>query len=290
MKRKHVWKWVALTLSVALFAAGCGKAPENQNNAAPSQPSAGQTQDKPAEASNLLEQVKKNGKMKVGLMGTYPPYNFMNDKHEIDGFDADIAKEIGKQLGVQVEFVPTEWAGMIEGLQKGKFDVVISQMTITEERKKAMDFSQPYIKNAVNIIVNEDNTTIHKLEDLKGHKVGVGLGTNDEKFLREVALPKVGPFDILTYNDVITSLMDLNTGRIDATLNNLYALKPLVDKNHFKIKAVGEPIKVDEAGIAVRKNNPEFLKAIDDALTKIKSDGTYNQIFKKWFGEEPKQG
>lgn len=284
--KKHTWKLVPFILSIALFAVGCGKAAEPQSNTAqPQQPAA---QEQPADKGNLLEQIKQSGKLKVGLMGTYPPYNFLNEQKQVDGFDADIAKEIAKQLGVEAEFFPTEWSGMIEGLQKSKFDVVISQMTITEERKQALDFSQPYIKNAVKIIVKEDNNTINKLEDLKGTKVGVGLGTNDEKFLREVALPKVGQFEIATYNDVITSLMDLNTGRIDATLNNLYALKPLVDQNHLKIKAVGEPIKEDEAGIAVRKNNPEFLKAIDDALAKIKADGTYNQIFKKWFGEEPK--
>ena len=71
------------------------------------------------------------------------------------------------------------------------------------------------------------------------------------------------------------------------TINNLYALKPIVDKNGFKIKAVGEAIKADKAGIAVRKDNPELLAAINDALAKIKADGTYNAIFKKWFGEEP---
>ncbi len=288
MKRKSAWSVISMVLSVALFAAGCGTAPGNQNAAQPAQPSAEQPQNQ-AGAGNLLDQVKKSGKLKVGLMGTYPPYNFINDKHEVDGFDADIAKAVAKELGVAAEFVPTEWAGMIEGLQKSKFDAVISQMTITEDRKKALDFSQPYIVNTVNVIVKEDNQTITKLEDLKGHKVGVGLGTNDEQYLREVALPKVGKFEIATYNDVITSLMDLNTGRIDATINNLFALKPLVDKNHFKIKAVGDPLKQDEAGIAVRKNNPEFLKAIDDALAKIKTDGTYKEIFKKWFGVEPKE-
>ncbi len=176
---------------------------------------------------------------------------------------------------------------MIEGLLKGKFDTVISQMTITEDRKKTMDFSQPYITNTIKVIVSEKNTTIHGLEDLKGKKVGVGLGTNDEKYLREVAIPKLGQFEIVTYNDVITSLMDLNTGRIDATINNMFALKPLIEKNNLKIKAVGDPIKKDQAGIAVRKGNPEFLKAIDDALTEMKSDGTYARIHKKWFGVEP---
>lgn len=95
-----------------------------------------------AAASQLL--VK--GKLVVGLMGTYPPYNFLNSSHEVDGFDADIAKEVARRIGLDAQFIPTEWSGMIEGLLKGKFDVVISQMTITDDRKKVMDFSQPYMK------------------------------------------------------------------------------------------------------------------------------------------------
>ncbi|MOA41616.1 Cystine-binding periplasmic protein precursor [compost metagenome] len=100
-------------------------------------------------------------------------------------------------------------------------------------------------------------------------------------------MPKYGPFEIKTYNDVITSLKDLDVGRIDATINNLYALKPLVDQNGFKIKAVGEPIKSDQAGIALRKENPELRDAVNKALADMKSDGTYETIFKKWFGEAP---
>jgi cystine transport system substrate-binding protein len=148
------------------------------------------------------------GALTVGLMGTYPPYNFLNATHQVDGFDADIAKEVAKRLGMQVKFVPTEWSGMVEGLLKGKFDAVISQMTITDDRKKVMDFSQPYMKNPVNVIVRADNTSITGLSSLKGKRVGVGLGTNDEAWLRNVAIPQVGQFTIATYDDVITSLKD----------------------------------------------------------------------------------
>ena len=235
----------------------------------------------------LLDQIKQAGTLKVGLMGTYPPYNFLNDKNEVDGFDADIAKEVAKRIGVKVEFITNEWSGIIAGLEKGKFDIVVSQMTITEERKKTMDFSEPYIKNAVNVIVKDDNKTIKSVEDFKGKKIGVGLGTNDEKYLREKAIPTVGKFDIITYNDVVTTLFDLNTGRIDATVNNLFAIKPLVEKNNLKIKAVGSPIKEDYAGMAIRKGNPEFLEAIDKALADMKNDGTYKQIYVKWFDVEP---
>lgn len=259
---------VSVVMLFALMLAGCGSKSENGSD-------------------NLLEQIKKDGVIKVGLMGTYAPYNFLNDNKEIDGFDADIAKDIAKRIGVEVEFAPQDFSGLIPSLKASKIDAIISQVTITDERKEQVDFSQPYIRNDVKIIVQEDNNTITKLEDFKGKNIGVGLGTNDESYLRNEVLPKVGDFTIKTYDDVITSLQDLDSNRIDGTINNLYALKPIVEKNGFKIKAVGEPIKSDYAGVAVRKDNPELLAAIDKALTDMKADGTYNTIFKKWFGEEP---
>lgn len=273
---------VSLILMVVLSA--CGAKSGTGGNAASTPASSGNGA---AKADNLLAKVKNSGTLKIGLMGTYAPYNFLNDKKEIDGFDADIAKEIAKRLGVKVEFAPQEFSALIPSLQANKIDAIISQVTITDERKQQIDFTQPYITNEVKIIVRQDNNTITKLDDFKGKNIGVGLGTNDETYLRKEVLPKVGDFNIKTYDDVITSLQDLSAGRIDGTINNLYALKPVVDKNGFKIKAVGQAIKADKAGIAVRKNNPEFLAALDKALADIKADGTYKTIFKKWFGEEP---
>ncbi|MGZ9583334.1 transporter substrate-binding domain-containing protein [Paenibacillus marinisediminis] len=237
--------------------------------------------------ANSLETIKQNGKMVIGMMGTYPPYNFMNEQKQIDGYDADIAREVAKRLGVEAEIVTGEFSGLIEGLQRNKFDALVSQVTITEDRKKSMDFSDPYIKNAVSVVVKADNNEIKSVDDFKGKKIGVGLGTNDEKYLRDVVQPKVGEFEIVTYNDVFTSLMDLNTGRIDATINNLFALKPLADKNNMQIKTVGEPIKEDVAGIAIRKDQPELLAAINKALADMKADGTLASIHQKWFGVAP---
>ncbi|MEO2206028.1 transporter substrate-binding domain-containing protein [Paenibacillus pabuli] len=276
-KMRKSWMLTAILLMVVLVVSACGSKTTDSGSG------------NEAKASNELEQIKSAGTMKVGMMGTYAPYNFLNDKKEMDGFDADIAREVAKRLGVEVEFVSQEFSGLIPSLQSKKIDAVISQMTITDERKQALDFSEGYITNQVKIIVKSDNNDITKLEDFKGKTIGVGLGTNDETYLRNEVLPKVGDFTIKTYDDVISSLKDLNAGRIDATINNLYALKPIVDANGFDIKAVGEPIKSDQAGIAVRKNNPELVAALNDALQGMKDDGTYNTIFKKWFGEEPAQ-
>jgi L-cystine transport system substrate-binding protein len=289
ISKKSLFLTFTALLVLTLALVGCGSK-ANKDQGASNTASAPASESAPASgasAADLLAQVKSSGVLKVGLMGTYAPYNFLNDKKEIDGFDADIAKEVAKRLGVKAEFAPQDFSGLIPSLQAGNIDVIISQVTITDERKQQIDFTQPYITNSVKIIVKQDNNSITKLEDFKGKKIGVGLGTNDETYLRKEVLPKVGNFEIKTYDDVITSLADLNAGRIDGTINNMYALKPVIEKNGFKIKAVGEPIKSDKAGIAVKKGNPQFLAALDKALTDIKADGTYNTIFKKWFGEEP---
>lgn len=239
--------------------------------------------DEEASEVGALETVQERGTLIVGMMGTYPPYNFLNADEVMDGFDADIAREAARRIGVEAEFVPTEWSGMIEGLLRGRFDTVISQMTITPERREQMDFTQPYITNQVRIIVSSSNNDIAALEDFVGRRIGVGLGTNDEAYLRSELRPRVGDFEIVTYNDVITSLQDLSIGRTDATINNLYAIAPLVAERGFEIKAVGEPVKSDNAGIAFRKGSEDLRDAVDHALTDMKADGTYDRIFARWF-------
>lgn len=277
---------LAMLLMVVVVLSACGNAAPRSTATDPASNTSAETTSN-ATSGNTLEAIKSAGVLKVGLMGTYAPYNFLNANKEVDGFDADIAKEVAKRLGVKAEFTTQAFSGLIPSLQAGKFDAIISQVTITDERKQQLDFSDPYITNQVKIIVNANNTDITKLADFKDKNIGVGLGTNDETYLRTEVLPQVGNFNIKTYNDVITSLQDLNVGRIDATINNIYALKPIVEENGFKIKAVGDAIKSDQAGIAIRKDNSDLLKALNKALTDMKADGTYETIFVKWFGEKP---
>lgn len=269
-KKKWMVAWIAV---LALVVSACGSATKDSSTS--------------TEGGDLLQHVKDAGVLKVGVMGTYQPYNFINEDKEMDGFDVDIAKEIAKGLDVKVEFVSQEFSGMVAGLQTGKFDMVASQMTITDDRKKEMLFSEPYITNEVKVIVTEDNTEITSVKDFAGKDIGVGLGTNDETYLRNELMPEVGEFNIRTYDDVITSLKDLDAGRIDATINNMYALRPIIETNGFKIKAVGEPVKSDQAGVAVKLGNEAFIEEVDKILADIKADGTYDEIFMKWFGEAP---
>ncbi|MDP4099443.1 transporter substrate-binding domain-containing protein [Paenibacillus sp. P96] len=281
-KKTWVVSFMALAL-LSLLLSACGGSAANTAGNNNAENSAGEA----ADASNLLGKIQAAGVIKVGIMGTYPPYNSLGKNGEYEGFDVDIAKGIADKLGVTAEFSAQDFSSLIPSLQADKLDAIVSQVTITDERKQVIDFSDPYITNSVKIIVGENNTDITTIQDFAGKTIGVGLGTNDESYLRNDVLPEVGNFEIKTYNDVITSLQDLNAGRIDATINNMYALKPIVDENGFKIKAVGEPIKSDQAGVAIRQDNPELKEAMNKALADMKADGSYDEIFKKWFGEAP---
>ncbi|MDN4068603.1 transporter substrate-binding domain-containing protein [Paenibacillus sp. FSL R5-0407] len=285
-KRKSLF-FMTLIAALTLVLSACGN---NAGNNASQTPPAGNDQaqnESNASGGKLLEQIKSKGKITIGLMGTYAPYNFVNENNEVDGYDADLSKEIAKRIGVEANFVTGEFSGLIEGLQKGKYDALVSQVTITEDRKKSIDFSEPYVKNDVSIIVKDNNDSIQSVEDFKGKKVGVALGTNDEAYLRDEVLPKVGDFEIVTYNDNLNALMDLNNGRIDATINNVFALKPLIESNNLKLKTVGEPLKSDFAGVAMPKNNPDLQEAVNKALQEIKDDGTLKTLYNKWFDVDP---
>lgn len=286
-RKRNPLFFITLIAAMVLVISACGN---NAGNNASQTPPAGNDQaqnESNASGGKLLEQIKSKGKITIGLMGTYAPYNFVNENNEVDGYDADLSKEIAKRIGVEANFVTGEFSGLIEGLQKGKYDALVSQVTITEDRKKSIDFSEPYVKNDVSIIVKDNNESIQSVEDFKGKKVGVALGTNDEAYLRDEVLPKVGDFEIVTYNDNLNALMDLNNGRIDATINNVFALKPLIESNNLKLKTVGEPLKSDFAGVAMPKNNPDLQEAVNKALQEIKDDGTLKTLYNKWFDVDP---
>jgi ABC-type amino acid transport substrate-binding protein len=132
-----------------------------------------------AHADDLLDQVKQRGTLRIGLEGTFPPFNSKAPSGELVGYDVDIAKAVAAKLGVKPEFVTTEWSGIIAGLQANKFDVIVNQVGITDARKQVLDFSPAYTYSAAQLIQRKDDTRQFKsLDDLKGKKLGVGLGTN----------------------------------------------------------------------------------------------------------------
>src|SRR6202022_2918220 len=123
-----------------------------------------------AHAADLLDAVKQRGTLRIGLEGTFPPFDYKAPDGQLVGFDVDIAKAVAAKLGLKPEFITTEWSGIIAGLQAGKFDVIVNQVGVTDARKEALDFSPPYTYSAAQLIQRKDDKRqFNSLEDLKGH-------------------------------------------------------------------------------------------------------------------------
>ncbi|WP_027481191.1 transporter substrate-binding domain-containing protein [Deinococcus pimensis] len=235
-----------------------------------------------ADTPDLLTTVKGRGTLRIALEGTYPPFNSKDEKGQLVGFDVDIARAVAQKMGLKAEFVLTEWSGILAGLQAKKFDVIVNQVTITPERRKAFDFSDPYVVSSPQLIQRaNDKTNYPSLNALKGHKLGVGTGSNYEQTARAV-----GGIDVRTYKAAPDTLKDLSLRRIDAALNDRLLAAYLVKQSGLPLRAGARVGEATEMGIPVRKGNPQFLAAVNKALADIKKDGTYAKISQKWFGQD----
>ena len=238
----------------------------------------------PAAAQSALDQVKTAGALRIGTEGTYAPFTFHDASGALVGFDVEIGQEIAKRLGVTAQFVEGPWDGLIAGIDANRYDVVINQVGITDERKAKYDFSEPYIASKAVLIVKGDNTTIASFADLAGKKAAQTLTSNFGKLAEENGAELVGTdgFD--------QSIALVLQGRADATINDslsFYDFKKQQPDADLKIAATQE--NADYSGVLLAKGKPELLAAINAALEEIKADGTYAALSDKYFGADVSQ-
>ncbi|PWE53298.1 amino acid ABC transporter substrate-binding protein [Metarhizobium album] len=234
-----------------------------------------------AQAGSNLETVKTAGVLKIGTEGTYAPFTYHDTSGALVGFDVEIGEAVAKKLGVKAEFLEGKWDGLIAGLDANRYDTVINQVGITEERKKKYDFSEPYIASKAVLIVKSDDDSIKSFEDLKGKKSAQSLTSNFGKLAQASGAELVGTdgFD--------QSIQLVLTGRADATINDsLSFLDFKKQKPDAPVKIAAEQADADHSGIIIRKGEPELLEAINKALAEIKADGTYDAISQKYFGAD----
>ena len=228
-----------------------------------------------------LDQIKADGVFKIGTEGTYAPFTYHDENNKLVGFDVEIGEAIAAKLGVKPEFLEGKWDGLIAGLDVKRYDAVINQVGITEERKAKYAVSDPYIASKAVLIVKGDNDAIKTFADLKGKKSAQSLTSNFGKLAEKNGAELVGTdgFD--------QSIQLLLTGRADATIND--SLSFLDFKKHkpdADVKIAAQEENADYSGVIVRKGDPELVEAINKALADIKADGTYQKIADKYFGED----
>ncbi|MFM7506887.1 MAG: basic amino acid ABC transporter substrate-binding protein [Rubrivivax sp.] len=222
----------------------------------------------------------------VGTDAAYAPFESQNEKGEIVGFDIDVVQAISAKAGIQVKFVNTPWEGIFNTLQQGDRDMVVSAVTITDERKQTMDFSAPYF-DAVQLIAVKESSKVTKFADLKKLKVGVQTGTTGDEAVSKL-LGKTST-SIKRFESTPLALKELESGGVDAVVADNGVIAHYVANNPGgKFKTVSDKEFVPEQyGIAVKKGNAELLGKLNQGLAAIKADGTYNQIFAKYFGAPP---
>jgi cystine transport system substrate-binding protein len=238
----------------------------------------------PALAQTALDEVKAAGALRIGTEGTYAPFTFHDQSGALVGFDVEIGQEIAKRIGVKAEFVEGPWDGLIAGIDANRYDVVINQVGITEERKAKYDFSEPYIASKAALVVRGDNTDITSFESLKGKKSAQTITSNFGK------LAQANGAEIVPTEGFDQSIALVLQGRADATINDSLSFfdfkKQQPDAN---VKIAATQPDADYSGVLLAKDKPELLDAINKALTDLKADGTYATISQKYFGEDVSQ-
>ena len=224
----------------------------------------------------------EDGKLHIVIAtdATWPPMEMVDENKDIVGFDIDLMAEIAKHGGFTFEFANTAWDGIFAGLSSGGYDAIMSSVTITDERKKTMDFSVPYINAGQILIVPAATSGVTTLEDLKGKAVGAQIGTTGS-----FAIEKVSGVKLKTYDEIGLAFEDLVNGRIDAAVADTPVAADFALQNpNFKgkLKIVGEAFTDEYYGIVVKKGNSEVLDAINEGLEGVLNTSAYDRIEKKW--------
>ena len=259
---------LSFALLVAVLVTGCG------GTSTPS-PAAG----KPETPKGVVDKVKQTKVFTVGTDATFKPFEFKVDG-KYSGFDIELIEAVAKELGAtKVEYVDTEFKGLIPGLLAKKFDLIVSAMYITDERKKTIDFSDTYFPGGLSIMLKKDNASIQGVKDLNGKKVAVQIGTKSAKYLEEPQFKEIKLVKVETNNDMF---MELETGKVDAVVTGLPAAKTY-SKEKGTTKVLSATLTEEYYGYGMRKDDQDLVKAVNEALKKVKADGTYDKLVKKWF-------
>jgi len=222
----------------------------------------------------------------VGTDAAYAPFESQNEKGEIVGMTIDMLTAVAQKAGVEIKFVNTPWEGIFNSLQQGDRDILASSITITDERKQTMDFTNPYF-DAYQLIAVKANSKVSKFDDLKKLKVGVQTGTTGD----EVVTKQQGKnsTNIKRFESTPLALKELEAGGVDAVVaDNGVVINYVTNNPGAKFKTVSDKAFAPEQyGFAVKKGNAELLEKLNKGLADIKADGSYDKIYAKYFGAAP---
>ncbi len=268
--RKLFGSLVVITLCLGLFVAGCDK--KEEKTVEETAPAVTEKAAAPAEMRTIV----------VASDATWPPMEMVDENKEIVGFDIDFIKAVAAEAGFNVEIKNTAWDGIFAGVELGKYDAIISSVTITEERKAKYDFSLPYINAGQVLTVSKEmaDSGVATLDDLKDSKVGAQIGTTGA-----MEIKKHEGIELKTYDEVGLAFEDMAAGRIQGVVcDTPVAANFALQREEYKekLQIVGEPFTEEYYGVVVKKGNTEVLELINKGIKAVQEKGTDKQIETKW--------
>lgn len=274
---KFVKKAAALSLAAMMTVsafAGCGSSSSDSKDNSSS-----------SEASKVEVSTMNKDKLTVGSEIGYPPFeSFAEDGTTPIGYDIDLGKEVADRLGLEIEFINTSFDGILEGIGTN-YDIVISAITINEDRKKNVLFCTPYIDNYQSVVVKKGSTLeIKSLNDLDGKSVSLQKATTSDELLEELMKKGTIKCTSVAQEKVTTCFTQLTNGDVDVVLCDSTVADGYVAKNPDKYEiAFQDTTSPEQFGIACGKEDTQMQKAIDDVLAEMKKDGTLDDLYSKWF-------
>jgi polar amino acid transport system substrate-binding protein len=236
-------------------------------------------------ADTSLKTVGGKGKLVLGLDDSFPPMGFRNDDNQIVGYDIDVAREVARRLGVQLVPQPIDWNAKEQELNTGKIDCIWNGFTITDERKKAMAFTKPYLRNA-QVVVVKKGSGYSTLASLKGKQVGLQAGSSAAEALEAATAFRASLKNVVEFKDNLTALMDLEARGVDAVVMDLIVAEDNIKRSGKAYAVLQESLAPEVFGVGFRKNDLALRDAVQGALEAMAADGTLAKVTTRWFGSD----
>ena len=262
---KKLTSLLMLSLTAGALLSGCGNndsAPAAQSAAAPAMPT----------------------KIVIGLDDNFPPMGFRNEKNELVGFDISMAQEATRRMGIEAEFKPIDWSAKEAELNGKRVDMLWNGLTITEERKKNIAFTSPYMENH-QIIVVPKSSTIKTKAELADKVVGIQDGSSAIDAVQRDPIA-ASLKELKKFGDNVTALMDLSTGRLDAVVLDEVVGRYYTAKRPDDYAVLEDNFGTEEYGVGLRKDDSALLAGLQKALDEMKADGSAARISTEWFGKD----
>ncbi len=224
-----------------------------------------------------------NGKepLTVALSDDYKPMEFRDDENNLVGFDVDLIEALSAELGRELVIETVAWDGIFVGLNADKYDMIISAISITDERLEGFEMSEPYLASGQVLVVNKDNENIKATEELAGKKVGVQIESTGAQAAQ--ALLADTDFEINEYDEIVSVFNDLKVGRIDAAVADSGVVVDYVKANPDVFVVTGVQLSAEPLAVTFKKGNTELKAEVDKALAGLKESGKLKEISEKWF-------